>query len=212
MFDSDDFTETGIFGKRGITREVAEGAFYRYELVTDEESVKAFSKTWDEANPTIWNYLVALCNYADDHLDEPGVWDELWSLFKRLTSAAVRDMTLATRSRGVMMRRFEVPEASDPFILAEMRPDKAIATNLTHYGLNSSVREHRHGPKADYEYEGMGEDERRTATRAGMDDYSLVGGDGRSGHLYKDKITAEAVRAGVTSAEFTKLELCWAGT
>ncbi|MGH2966211.1 MAG: hypothetical protein ACRDMH_12655 [Solirubrobacterales bacterium] len=99
------FEERGTFGSRGITREVAEVAFFPYEL---GGSIPP-SQLW-VGDP-----------------DEP-YGDERRALTEKDRAKAIkRSNTRAARAPGMMMRRFPVPGA-DPFLFAEQRPDREVWT------------------------------------------------------------------------------------
>jgi hypothetical protein len=81
------------------------------------------------------------------------------------------------RAPGLVMRRFAVPESDEPFVLDEMRPNRAIWS-----GGRDKVRSHQHG-KA---FRSL------PATRRE--------------HIRRDRITAANLRRGVTSGELAEFQ------
>jgi hypothetical protein len=190
---------------RGVKREWWDGAFYPYEQVVDERTRWAFYEAHEAANPTLYAWPEEL---GRSLWDDPNMPMIVSAAMDRVESILYRDTRLATRAPGVLMRRFEVPEAypvpegEDPFLIAEMRPKWPIATNLQNWTKKSSIRQHRHG-LAPEQYPGQSEIERDP----GAFPDTPEGRRSRREHTHRRKqITAEAVRKGVTPEEYSELE------
>jgi hypothetical protein len=104
------FQKGGVFWKRGVTPEVAEGAFFPY---IKQEVVRT-------AGAVLYDVL---CTG-----DPTKAWGDRRALEPdEVQKAQTRVMERGLRAPGMMMRRFPVP-GSDPLLFAEQRPDRAIWT------------------------------------------------------------------------------------
>jgi hypothetical protein len=185
-----------IRGPRGIEREVWDGAFFPYEQVRSDADAEAFTTAHKAANPEL---------YAWPDRVEGGV--KLAAVL-RVKKILKRDLRLARRAPGVIMRRFEVPEAypvpdgEDPFLVAELRPEWPIATNLRRHGRGHGVTQHRHGiePEA-YPAQPASERDQGFPGPPWSREYA------RRKHVNRrHQITLEEVQKGVTDAEYEQLE------
>lgn len=128
-----------VFGERGVTPEVADGAFYSYQLgerVPPEQ---------------LW-----VGDPFKEHLGTglPERPEREALTLKELAAAESRATQRARRASGLMMRRFPVPEA-DQFLFAEQRPDWPIWS-----GKHMQVKGHkRMGRTARAKHEGRKKNE-----------------------------------------------------
>jgi hypothetical protein len=125
-----------VFGERGVTPEVADGAFFRYEQ-------------GDEIPPEQLLVGEPFQEHLGNGLPERPEREAL--PLKELAAAESRANQRARRASGLMMRRFPVPEA-DQFLFAEQRPDWPIWSGKhprvgTHKRMGRSARVKHEGRK-----------------------------------------------------------------